>query len=265
MDVFKITSPTGKKIPFILSIHHSGTFIPDKLLDKFNNEQLNILDDTDWFLDQLYDFAPKLGVTTIKANLSRWVVDLNRNPKNQPLYNDGRIITAICPETNFNGKPIYKKNYNLNHSEISARVDNYFLPYHQKLKQLINYFKNKYGRVVIWDAHSIKRFVSSIHENPFPDLIIGNNDGKSCDKQITELVVNQLNQSNLDLKINTPFKGGYITRSIGQPEQNINAIQLEMSKDLYMKNNESAYDFEKAQIIKKLLEQTFSTIIEKLT
>jgi N-formylglutamate amidohydrolase len=74
-----------------------------------------------------------------------------------------------------------------------------------------------------------------------------------------------LNQSNLDLKINTPFKGGYITRSIGQPEQNINAIQLEMSKDLYMKNNESAYDFEKAQIIKKLLEQTFSTIIEKLT
>jgi hypothetical protein len=32
-----------------------------------------------------------------------------------------------------------------------------------------------------------------------------------------------------------------------------------------MKNNESAYDFEKAQIIKKLLEQTFSTIIEKLT
>jgi len=31
-----------------------------------------------------------------------------------------------------------------------------------------------------------------------------------------------------------------------------------------MKNNESAYDFEKAQTVKKLLEQTFSKIIEKL-
>ena len=75
MDIYKIIEPIGKKFPFILSIPHSGIKIPNYLLNNFNPEQLQLKDDTDWFLDQLYDFAPKLGITTIKASISRWVVD----------------------------------------------------------------------------------------------------------------------------------------------------------------------------------------------
>ena len=106
MDVFKVIEPTKNKVPFILSIPHSGTNKPSNKLNFYNKDQLRFKEDTDWYLDQLYDFAPKLGITTIKANFSRWLVDLNRNPENKPLYNDGRIITSICPTTNFDGKPI---------------------------------------------------------------------------------------------------------------------------------------------------------------
>jgi len=51
----------------------------------------------DWFVHQLYDFAPSMGMTLIAAKYSRWVVDLNRDPQSKPLYTDGRIITALCP------------------------------------------------------------------------------------------------------------------------------------------------------------------------
>ena len=264
MDVFKVIEPTKNKVPFILSIPHSGTNIPSNKINLYNKDQLKLKEDTDWYLDQLYDFAPKLGITTIMANFSRWLVDLNRNPRNEPLYNDGRIITSVCPTTNFNGNPIYIKNYKIDEFEISQRIDSYFLPYHNYINNLIQNFTEKFPALIIWDAHSIKRNVPTIFNQPLPDMIIGNNDDKSCDKKLTKIVHNQLVNSNLNISKNHPFKGGYITRSLGFPKKNINAIQLEMSKDLYMSENETKYDFKKANKIKKILENTFVEIIKNL-
>ena len=264
MDIYKIIEPIGKKFPFILSIPHSGIKIPNYLLNNFNPEQLQLKDDTDWFLDQLYDFAPKLGITTIIASISRWVVDLNRNPKNKPLYNDGRILTSVCPKKNFLGQPIYKEGHVINSSEVSTRIKNYFNPYHQKINELIKKFKVDNSSVFIWDAHSIKRNVPTINETSFPDLIIGNNDNKSCEEKITKLILNNLKKSKFEVQINQPFKGGFITRSKGLPNKNIHAVQLEMSKDLYMSYDERKYDIQKAEIIKTVLEDTFIKILNQL-
>ena len=264
MSVFNVIKPTASKVPFILSIPHSGTKIPNDKIDFFNKNQINKMDDTDWFLDKLYDFAPKLGVTTVVANYHRWVIDLNRDPKNTPLYDDGRIITSICSTTNFNGDGIYNKNYNLTKTEISSRINTYFTPYHNYLKNLIADFLKEYPIVIIWDGHSIKRYVPKINENKFPDLIIGNNDNKSCNKRITQITLQNLQKSKYQVNLNTPFKGGYITRSLGNPENGVNSIQLEMSKDLYMSENEKKYDEKKALNIKSVIESTFEKLIEKL-
>ena len=56
MNVFKVISPTKKEIPFILSIPHSGTSIPNEKVAFFNKKQLSLKEDTDWFLEKLYDF-----------------------------------------------------------------------------------------------------------------------------------------------------------------------------------------------------------------
>ena len=44
----------------------------------------------------------------------------------------------------------------------------------------------------------------------------------------------------------------------------MNAIQLEMSKDLYLSQNETKYDFKKANKIKNILESTFIELIKNL-
>ena len=107
MKIYKIIEPTTKAVPFVLSIPHCGTDIPEKLSALYQKSQLENLDDTDWFLDKLYDFAPSLGITTIVPYYSRWVIDLNREPNNKSLYSDGRIITSLCPTTNFLGEDLY--------------------------------------------------------------------------------------------------------------------------------------------------------------
>ena len=68
--LIKLLNPQGRKF-HLYSVFHIGTQIPNHLLKDFNPKQLQLKDDTDWFLDQLYDFAPKLGITTIKATTSR--------------------------------------------------------------------------------------------------------------------------------------------------------------------------------------------------
>ena len=264
MNVFKVVNPTKNEIPFILSIPHSGTSIPKEKVDFFNQNQLKDMDDTDWFLDKLYDFAPKMGITTIIANYHRWLVDLNRDPNNQPLYNDGRIITSICTKTNFNGDNIYKDSYQLDKKEISSRIESYFSPYHDFLNSLIVKFLKTHSKVIVWDGHSIKRFVPTINSNSFPDLIIGNNDHQSCDKELTKIAFDNLKKSNYQVQINQPFKGGYITRNHGNPNEGVNSIQLEMSKDLYMSKNETKYDETKAYEIRKLLKATFKELIGEL-
>ena len=262
---YKIVLPKNKKVGILLSIPHSGTNFPQELSTNYNKQLSAQPDDTDWYLEKLYDFAAELGITTIQALNSRWVIDLNRNPENTSLYDDGRIITALCPTTDFLGQQIYiNKKAHPSKSEVQRRLETYYWPYHHKIDELIKSLKNEFNRVILWDAHSIRRKVETIQNDPFPDLILGNNDRKTADNELINKTLNQLKKSNLTVKDNHPFKGGYITRSKGDLTNNVHALQLEMAKDLYMKNNELDYDNQKADKIKLMLKDTFKTLITYL-
>ncbi len=261
---FKIIPPITEPIPFVLSIPHCGTSFPNGLKNHYKKEIIENLDDTDWYLDMLYNFAPELGITTIVSNYSRWVIDLNRDPENKSLYDDGRIITSLCPTTNFLGENIYNSGKEPNKEDIDNRLLKYYWPYHNKINELISSFKTKFDTVFFWDAHSIRRNVPTINPEPFPDLIIGDNDGKTADNVFIKTCFQQLLKSDLNITHNTPFKGGNLTRSKGNPSNKTHAIQLEMSKDLYMNKDETEYNYEKAEVMKLILKNTFKSIIPLL-
>lgn len=262
---FQIILPTTTPVPILVSIPHCGIAIPEDLLNKYDQERIKFITDTDFYVDQLYQFATDLGITIIKAHYSRWVIDLNRNPQNQNLYNDGRIITSLTPTTDFNGRPIYKsKEDQPTESEIKSRLEKYYRPYHNKISQILANFKDQFGIALLWDAHSIKRYVPSVYAQPFPDLVLGSNDQLSASGKIISRVHNSLSSSSYTLNHNHPFKGGHITRSFGRPENNIHALQLEMSKDCYMDDNEERYENDRAENIKSLLRDTLISLINKL-
>ena len=108
MTVYKISLAENQRVPIVISVPHCGIAFPNELKDQYVPELIRAPDDTDWFVDQLYNFAPAMGITMISAHYSRWVIDLNRDVESKPLYSDGRIITGLCPTTNFFGDPIYK-------------------------------------------------------------------------------------------------------------------------------------------------------------
>lgn len=265
MEIFKIIDPTVPQVPIIISIPHAGTFIPEDLKAKMNPELSEKPDDTDWFIDRLYSFAVELGITMIVANYSRWVVDLNRNPEKQPLYNDGRVITDVVPMTDFNGNQIYKDNYVPDSDEIARRVALYHTPYHEKLTELLQQRKAEFGKVLLFDAHSIRKSVPGIRSEDFPELILGDNDESSASLALISTTIDALQHNKgYEFSHNHPFKGGYITRSFGKPEENIHALQLEMCKTNYMDSSEKIYDEANAKSIQVVLKQTFTNLVEKM-
>ena len=67
---------------FSLSIPHCGISFPNEIQSHFKEQKMMYPDDTDWYLEKLYDFAASMGITVIEAVYSRWVIDLNRTPQN---------------------------------------------------------------------------------------------------------------------------------------------------------------------------------------
>lgn len=264
-DPFFIIEPVGKKVPVILSVPHSGVEFPDELKTHFRPELMKQPDDTDWFVHDLYNFAPELGITVIHARFSRWVIDLNRDPNSKPLYTDGRIITELVPKTDFLGNSLYvDKKFVPDNIEIKRRLKNYYRPYYEKIESLLAERRAQFGQVLLWDAHSIRRFVLTIQEAPFPDLILGDNDERSAEKEIIEIALSGLKQGKFGVNHNSPFKGGNITRHFGKPETHIQALQLEMAKTNYMDDDELTFNEERANEVRKVLRPVFENLIDHL-
>lgn len=266
MQCFRVIEPQEPRVPILLSVPHCGISFPDEIKSHYKSHLIDSPDDTDWYVHQLYDFAPDLGITLIHAVHSRWVIDLNRDPESKPLYTDGRIITGLCPTTTFAGESLYVDQRNgVEPSEVQRRLETYYYPYHQKLEELLSDLKNQFGQVLLWDCHSIRQSVPTIHKEKFPNLILGDADGTSASPGLIETAIRNLESSGYSFQHNYPFKGGYITRQYGRPTENIHALQLEMSKVMYMDDTETQYDKDRADKMRTALSGTLEELIEQLS
>ncbi|MGF6273597.1 N-formylglutamate deformylase [Massilia sp. UYP11] len=221
------------RLPMLVSMPHAGTDIPDEVADTLA-PCAAARADTDWHLPQLYGFLDEMGVSTISARWSRYLIDLNRPPENTNLY-PGLDTTGLCPLDTFDRERLYKEGMEPDAQEVQRRLARYWRPYHEQLRAELERLKAEHGRVVLWEAHSIASVVPRFFEGKLPDLNFGTAEGKSCDPGLEEAVLGVARaQERYTIALNGRFKGGHITRHYGQPARGVHAIQLEKCQCLYM-------------------------------
>jgi N-formylglutamate deformylase len=265
MSTFRVHLPSRNRLPILLSVPHCGTAFPEEIAGDYEEVLSRDPDDTDYFVDRLYNFASGMGITMITAVYSRWVIDLNRDPLDKPLYADGRVITGLCPVTTFLGEPLYRDGRNqVAPAEITRRLGIYYQPYHKELRDLLESIRSEFGKVLLWDCHSIRQHVPTVYPDVIPDLILGDNDGRSCDGRYIKIALNGLHQGDYEVRHNNPFKGGYITRHFGNPSEQVHALQLEMTKCRYMDDTEKQYDQARADTMRSVLINTLTELSEAL-
>lgn len=226
MDVIRGDSP------LILSFPHTGTDLPADLVSQFQTPWL-ARKDADWWVYELYAFGRTMGATMVRSRISRSVIDLNRDPSGRSLY-PGQTTTGLCPLESFDGTPLYKPGRDPGNAEIQRRLDRYFTPYHETLATEIQRVKARHGRVFLYDCHSIRSVIPRLFDGLLPVFNVGTNSGTSCAPTMQAAARSVVAGSGQPYVVNGRFRGGYITRFHGRPDQDIHAIQMELACRSYM-------------------------------
>jgi N-formylglutamate deformylase len=219
--------------PLVLGQPHVGTMIPAEVSVQLNDTG-RAVGDTDWWIDRLYaPIASRFGATVVRQEISRVVIDVNRDPSGSSLY-PGQATTELCPTTTFDGEPLYRDGCAPDATEIARRRDLYFLPFHAALAGAIERAVIRHGFCLLYDCHSIRSVVPRLFEGVLPTLNLGTNSGRACAPSIREAGVTVLAASGSSFVADGRFKGGWITRHHGQPARNVHAVQMELAQSAYM-------------------------------
>ena len=220
------------KWPVLLSIPHGGEDIPEEIAGSFALERKDILLDGDSFTREIYGIHDHVEAV-LETPIARAVVDLNRDLSDRPPENpDGVVKSHTCV-----GKTVYLPNHFPQSHEIEALIEKYYTPYHQKIRAILDNHENI---KIALDCHTMEAVGPEISPDPGqkrPVFCLGSNHGKSCPidqvKKLAGCLEKTFDLEPKDIQIDSPFSGGFITRSYG--EKRIPWIQIEMNRALYLK------------------------------
>ena len=250
-------------IQLLVSVPHDGRRLPGDLQHRMTDAGRDI-PDTDWHVAELYSFVRDMGASMIVADYSRYVIDLNRSSTDEALY-AGQWVTGLCPMQTFAGHEIYVDGETIDDADRAQRIERYWRPYHDKIAAALEELRDEHGHALLWDAHSIPSEVPRLFAGELPVLNLGTNDDRSCDKRITDEIMRVVEDSPYSFVRNGRFKGGFITRTYGKQNRNVQAMQLELAQRSYMDEATRRVDAVKAAKLRDTLRRVLETYVTVAT
>lgn len=240
--VFDIRRPNGDSLPILVSVPHAGLGVPEELRSDLLVDETVFRTDADLAVDQLYADVPAVGASLLVARLSRYVVDLNRGAGDVdslsvpdhpfPLADARRGIIwriSTC------GQPVLARPLSL--AELRARIARFHEPYHAALRATLAELRDEHGHAVLLDGHSMPGI--SVGENGGvrrrrADIVPGCDGGSTCSRDLLEATCRFFRARGYSVKVDDPYRGGFITRHFGRPAEGWHALQIEVNRDLYL-------------------------------
>ena len=235
----EILRPAVLSSPVIFASPHSGNVYPEALLSRTSLPLETLRRNEDAFIDSLFAPAPDLGAPLLKARFPRCFVDVNRaadelpqtwshSPESStPRANMGLgVIPTIISEQ----VPIY--NRTLKPSCVKPRLERLYDPYHAALKALITAAKAQFDHALVIDCHSMPGFAPGGSRRT--DIILGDRYGTSCTQDTLSRIERFFTERAYSVTRNYPYAGGYVTSHYGQPQDNVEVVQIEINRDLYL-------------------------------
>jgi N-formylglutamate amidohydrolase len=246
----------ARPTPVVVNVPHAGLEVPEGERPLVALEPPALRTDADLDVDQLWSSAPALGAALLVARVSRYVVDLNRDPDDV----DERVCPRRPRSTKLNPRGVIWRAASdgrvvtsrpLTPDEVERRIQRFHAPYHAKLAQLLEARVERFGYAILLDAHSMP----SRHRGArLPDTIPGDRDGASCDPRLSELTRGTLEAHGFAVAPNYVYRGGYVTQRHGRPAHGVHALQVELNRDLYMCERARRFDPARASLVRPALD-----------
>ncbi|CAN7618875.1 N-formylglutamate amidohydrolase [Devosia sp. LjRoot16] len=242
---FETIRPRRVMAPLVFNSAHSGRDYPERFLAMTRLDHLSIRQSEDAFVDELFQRAPHLGAPLIRAHFPRAYLDVNREPWEldptmfvEPLserFNttSPRVAAGLgtLARVVAENKPIYKERLTLDDARM--RIEGIYQPYHATMQRLLTEAYGAFGVAVLIDCHSMPR-LSRSGDRLGPDVVLGDRYGTTCAPILADLAEMVFAGAGLRVARNRPYAGGFCTRTYGRPQHGVHALQIELSRHLYM-------------------------------
>ena len=252
---FEVVEPVRLTSPLVFSSPHSGNVYPRRFLAATRLDEAVLRRSEDAFVDALFGGVTALGAPLIKARFPRAYLDLNREPYElDPRMFDGplpafantrslRVAGGLGTIARVVGQAqeIYARRVPV--EEAIERIERLYKPYHACLRGLVDRARQIFGIAVLVDCHSMpSNFLRQGQPSQTkaagtpqrPDVVVGDRFGASCAPDFVDVVEYELRRQGYNVQRNKPYAGGFITEHYGNPAGESHAMQIEVSRALYM-------------------------------
>mgnify|MGYP002338703568 CR=1 FL=1 len=245
----QVLAPSVQTLPLVFASPHSGRSYPPAFVANARLDRLSLRRSEDGFVDELIAAAPELGAPLLQANFPRAYVDVNREPFeldprmfSEPLpgyanTHSPRVAAGLGTIARVvgNGAEIYRDK--LSFAEALERIRGCYWPYHAALAQLIEDTRDHFGACILVDCHSMPSVGGPMDRDAGRrrvDFVLGDSHGSACDPRVPAAVETVLTRLGYNVRHNSPYSGGFVTRHYGRPWEGVHVLQVEVNRALYM-------------------------------
>ena len=241
MQPFHLHMPDKWERGVIFASPHSGRAYSDEFVAVSVLDAQTLRSSEDAFVDQLYSAAVALGAPLLRADAPRAFVDLNRDKADlDPAVIEGAHQAApnarvhaglgVVPRVVADGKAIYHGKLRI--SVAQARIEQFWVPYHRQLQQLLDQAYDRFGQAILIDCHSMPH--AALSGDTGPHVVLGDRFGTTAAPDVTAGGERAFHSAGFRVARNVPFAGAYIAQHYGRPSAGVHVVQVELDRALYM-------------------------------
>jgi N-formylglutamate amidohydrolase len=239
-SIFELLRPSRDGLPVLVSVPHAGLEVPPAVRESLLVDDSVLRADADLAVDELWREAPAAGAALLVARYSRYVVDLNRAA--------GDVDSLSVPEHPFPladarrgvvwrlstcGRPALARPLTL--AELRERLARYHEPYHAALRDSLAELRARHGHAVLLDGHSMPGTARGENGGRRrADIVPGCDGGATCAGALLDATCRFFRDRGYSVKVDDPYRGGFITRQFGRPADGVHALQIEVNRELYL-------------------------------
>lgn len=226
--------------PLILASPHSGRLYPKSFLARSSLNLQTLRQNEDAYIDDMLGFARHMDIPLLTALFPRCFVDVNRaatelpaswiGPGSPPVTARAEMGLGVIPTIIADKLPIYRRPIKADIAK--ERLAALYHPYHDSLNDLIARTLGEFGQALLLDCHSMPGFTQMGQRRP--DIVLGDKHGKSCHAETIVKLETLFKDCGYSVARNHPYAGGFVTSHYGRPSENMEVVQIEINRDLYL-------------------------------
>jgi N-formylglutamate deformylase len=234
---FSVREPAGRETAVVVEVPHAGLGVTPANLATLIAPARSLAVDADLYVDELYADAPDHGATLLVSHVSRYVCDLNRAEPDV----DSRAVSGAATHNSphglvwiatTEGAPALSRP--LTAAEFENRLTSVYQPYHGALANLLERKRRRFGFAVLLCGHSMPSRGRGRGHRARADIVPGSRGRTTASPIVIDCPDALARERGWSVAHDDPYRGGFTTAHYGKPSRGVHAVQVEISRRLYM-------------------------------